>query len=113
MSKKRGPNSPMESERSKQKGASTLAAAATLSMASMLSVVSGAFSSQRAASTISDSEDDYQSQEPNGSDNGEQDENPWSEANLSKRNVRSPKKDKPKPIFESYREGAMRDEIEI
>ena len=113
MSKKMGPNSPMESERSKQKGASTSAAAATLSMASMLSVVSGAFSSQRAASTITDSEDDYQSQEPNGSENGEQDENPWSEANLSKSNVRSPIKDKPKPIFESYRDGAMRDEIEI
>ena len=45
--------------------------------------------------------------------NGGQDENPWSEANLSKSNVRSPGREKPKPIFQSYREGPMRDEIEI
>ena len=65
----------MESEKAKQSTSSS-EVATTLSMASMLSVVSGAFSSQRAASTISDSEDDYHSQDPNGSDNGEQDENP-------------------------------------
>ena len=38
---------------------------------------------------------------------------PWSEVNLNKSNVRSPRREKPKPIFQSYREGPMRDEIEI
>ena len=110
MSKKRGPNSPMESEKAKQ---STSAAVSTLSMASMLSVVSGAFGSQqRGQSVITDSEDDYQSQaeDQNGSDIDS--DNPWNEDNLNKSRVKAPK-EKLKPLFESRRDGAIRDEIEI
>ena len=89
MSKKRGPNSPMESEKNKQKGqsASTSAAAATLSMASMLSVVSGAFSSKAADSVVSDTDSDgeYTTQSETGSGtNTIQDGNVWSEPNCRK-----------------------------
>ena len=107
MSKKRGPNSPVESEKNKMKPSSSApisAAAATLSMASMLSVLTGAFSGQGAPSTVTDSEDETQNAE-----------SIWSESNLSKSNVRSPKKDKGclKPLFTHHSDGAWRDEIEI
>ena len=82
-------------------------------MASMLSVVSGAFSSQqRAPSTVTDSEDDEPNQleEKNGSDVDS--DNPWNEDNLNKSKVKAPK-EKLKLLFKSRRDGAIRDEIEI
>ena len=108
MSKKRGPNSPMESEKTKQ---STSAAASTMGMAAVLSAVSHVFTRQGASSNVSDSEDDFQSQTEDG--NASDNENPWSEENLRKSKVKSPKK-KPEPLFEHYySDGAVRDEIEI
>ena len=82
MSKKRGANSPNVSEKSKAKPS---AAAATLSMASMLSVMSGAFSTQGASSQVTDSEDDYQSQVEDGTDvqpPNQASNNVWNEENL-------------------------------
>ena len=111
MSKKRGPNSPMESE-AKQ---STSAAASTLGMAAVFSAVSHVFSKQGTSSVVSDSEDDFQSQTEDGnvSDSGVRNDNPWNEVNLNKSKVKSPKK-KPEPLFEHYySDGAIRDEIEI
>ena len=116
MSKKRGPNSPMESEKGKQK-ASTSAATSTLGMAAMLSAVSNVFSSANndSSSQASESEDEY-SQATGGNStitNDTEDDNPWNENNLSKSQVKSPKK-RPAPLFEHYySDGAMRDEIEI
>ena len=98
----------MESEKGKLK-APTSAAASTLGMAAMLSAVSNVFSSANNDSSSQASEDDYQSQ----AEEQNVDDNPWSETNLNKSKVKSPMKEKPKPKFESYREGAMRDEIEI
>ena len=95
----------MESERSKQKGASTSAAASTLEMAAMLSAVSNVFSSANndSSSQASDMDDEDQLTQPNI----------WNHEILSQSKVKSPKKEKPKPLFESFRDGAMRDEIEI
>ena len=123
MTKKRGPNSPMESEKSKL---STSAATKTLGMAAMLSVVntvSHAFGQGQANSIVTDSEDDddlSQTDEQiinegaSSSGNG----NPWHEENLSQSKVRSPERSnprkKPEPLFEHfYSDGANRDEIEI
>ena len=118
MSKKRNANSPMESEKGKQK-ASTSAAASTLGVAAMLSAVSSVFSSTNndSSSQASESEDEY-SQATGGNstitnDNITNDENPWTEENIRKSAVRSPGNEKPKPIFQSFRDGPMRDEIEI
>ena len=110
-SKKRGPNSPMESEKAKQSTSS--AATSTLGMAALFSAASHVFSRQ-SNEAITDSEDDFQSQAEvgNGSENGGQ-SNPWNEANLRKSNVKSPKK-RPDSLFEHYySDGARRDEIEI
>ena len=111
----------MESEKNKQKGQSTSAAAATLSMASMLSVVTGAFSSNEASSTLSDSEDEYQSQTEQENGNESQNEeaeptpqgNPWDAPNLDR--LREPRREKErvKPKFDHFSERAIRDEIEI
>ena len=112
MSKKRGPNSPMESEKTKQ----STSAASTLGMAAMLSVVnsvSQAFGGQGAGAVATDSDDEFQSQQEEGDGSGEDDDNPWSQRNLDKSRVRSPRKERLKPIFESKRDGAIRDEIEI
>ena len=102
MSKKRGPNSPNESEKMKVKPPT--AASSVLAMASVLSAVSGAFSTQGGASSVvSDTdEEDQQNQD-----------NVWNHEILSQSKVKSPIKEKPKPIFQSYRDGAIRDEIEI
>jgi hypothetical protein len=108
MSKKRGPNSPMESEKTKQ---STSAVASTLGMAAVLSAVSHVFSNQGASSIVSDS-DDFQSQTEEGNGNDSDSDNPWTESNLNKSKVKAPR-EKLKPIFESKRDGAVRDEIEI
>ena len=119
MTRKRGPNSPMESEKNKQ---STSAVASTLGMAAVLSAVSHVFSSQGANSVVTDSEDEYQSQSHsqtegggNESETDRRDENPWQENNLNKSKVRSPKRDKDplKPRFDHFSNGALRDEIEI
>jgi hypothetical protein len=115
MSKKRGANSPNVSEKSKAKPS---AAAATLSMASMLSVMSGAFSTQGASSQVTDSEDDYQSQVEDGTDvqpPNQASNNVWNEENLQNSRVRSPRKqdDRIEPLFNHRSDGAMRDEIEI
>ena len=115
MSKKRGANSPNVSEKSKAKPS---AAAATLSMASVLSVMSGAFSNQGASSQVTDSEDDYQSQVEDGTDAqlpNQSSSNVWNEENLQNSQVRSPRKpeDRIKPLFNHHSDGAMRDEIEI
>ena len=116
MSKKRNANSPMESEKGKQK-ASTSTAASTLGMAAMLSAVSNVFSSANndSSSQASESEDEY-SQATGGNStitNDTDNDNPWNEDNLNKSQVKSPKK-RPAPLFEHYyTDGAMRDEIEI
>ena len=119
MSKKRGPTSPNESEKMKVKPS---AAASTLSMASMLSVVSGAFSSQTqgASSTVSDTDSEEENSTQSGSGNENRNansaENVWLEHNLNQSAVRSPKKQKEplKPLFTHFTgEGALRDEIEI
>jgi hypothetical protein len=110
MSKKRGPNSPMESEKTKQ---STSAAASTLGMASMLSVMSSVFNNNQAASVVTDSEDEYSQANEN------ENENPWEEANVNKSKIRQPKEDgrttepELKPLFNYVQDGAMRDEIEV
>ena len=98
-----------------------MAAAATLSMASMLSVVTGAFSSNAASSTLSDSDDEYQSQTEQENGNESQNEeaeptpqgNPWDAPNLNR--LREPRREKErvKPKFDHFSEGAIRDEIEI
>ena len=106
MSKKRGPNSPMESEKAKQ---STSAAVSTLGVAAMLSAVSQAFTGPGAGSVVSDTDDE--------SDGGI-----WSEQNLRNSQVRSPKKADTQgtnkvasiePLFEHRQDGAWRDEIEV
>ena len=102
MSKKRGPNSPNQSEKMKVKPPT--AASLALAMASVLSVVSSAFSTQGGASSVVSNidEEDQLSQD-----------NVWNHERLSQSKVKSPMKEKTKPIFQSYRDGAMRDEIKI
>ena len=110
MTRKRGPNSPMESEKTKQ---STSAAATTLGVAAMLSAVSNVFTGQTPSSMLSDSDTDDERSEAGS--------NVWSEENLRKSQVRSPRKQenaKPKassikPLFGFHQEGAWRDEIEV
>ena len=106
MSKKRGPNSPNESEKQKlrQDQAGPSAAASTLGMAAMMSVVSSVFSNQGASSVVTDTDDEDQLSQGNV----------WEEANLNKSKVRSPKKDRGiEPLFTHHSEGAWRDEIEV
>ena len=106
MSKKRGPNSPMESEKTKHAStASTSAAATTLGLAAVMSAVNGVFGNNGARSVVTDSD----------SDESTSDANPWSEANLNRSQVRSPKKStsKVEPLFHHHHEGSMRDEIEV
>ena len=103
MNRKRGPNSPMESEKTKQ---STSAAASTLGMAAMLNVVTSVFGNSEARSEITDSEDEFS--QAIGEDN------PWNEANVSNSTIKQPKNnDDLKPLFEYKHDGAIRDEIEI
>ena len=101
----------MESEKAKQ---STSAAASTLGMASMLSVMSSVFNNNQAASVVTDSEDEYSQTNENDS--------PWEEANVNKSKIRQPKvsgraneSNDPelKPLFNFVQDGAMRDEIEV
>ena len=100
----------MESEKGKQK-ASTSAATSTLGMAAMLSAVSNVFSSANndSSSQASESEDEY-SQATGGNStitNDTDNDNPWNEDNLSKSQVKSPRK-RPAPLFEHYySDGAM------
>ena len=104
MSKKRRPNSPNESENTKFKPS---AVAATLSMASMLSVMSRAFSSQGqgTSSAVTDSDDDLESQSESGGGN------PWTAPNLYK--IKEPPK-KLEWLFEHYySECEGHDEIKI
>ena len=119
MSKKRNANSPMESEKGKQK-ASTSAAASTLGMAAMLSAVSNVFSSANndSSSQASESEDEYSQATGGNSTITNDNDNPWNEENLAKSQVKSPKKhasgaNKIEPLFEYHHEGAWRDEIEV
>jgi hypothetical protein len=76
-------------------------------MAAMLSAVSNAFSGQAASSIVSDTDED-----------GSVDR-VWEERNLSKSQVRSPKKNtndeqkRIEPLFNFRQEGAWRDEIEV
>jgi hypothetical protein len=113
MTRKRGPNSPNESEKQKlrQDKPSTSAAASTLGMAAMMSVVSSVFSNQGASSVVSDS--DYEDQQ--SQTQGQEQENVWDEANLNNSKVRSPKKvdGTITPLFSHHSEGAWRDEIEV
>ena len=103
MNRKRGPNSPMESEKTKQ---STSAAASTLGMAAMLNVVTSVFGNSEARSEITDSEDEFS--QAIGEDN------PWNEANVSNSTIKQPKDNGDlKPLFEYKHDGAIRDEIEI
>ena len=117
MSKKRGASSPSESDKMKLKPTNS-AATSTLGMAAVLSAVSHVFSGG-ASSAITDSEDEYQSQceeNENGNALGSgSEENPWEESNLNRSQVKSPRyeKEKPKALFESYQDGAIRDQIEI
>ena len=108
MTRKRNANSPMESEKAKQ---STSAAASTLGMAAMMSVVSSVFSSQGAPSVASESDDDSLSSQTSVQDN------PWNAENLEKSQVKSPKKNtnqgKIEPIFDHHHDGSWRDEIEV
>ena len=107
MTRKRGPNSPMESEKTKQ-STSASAAGVALGMASMLSVVSGVFSGQGARSATTDSEEDeYQSQT---------EDNPWNESNVNNSKIKQPKANESaglKPLFNYTHDGAIRDEIEV
>ena len=114
MSKKWGPNSPMEWEKVKQK-ASTSAAVSILGFAAMLSAVSCASGGQGqgASQVVTNSDDEFQSQAEEGNESGGEDKNPWSEGNLNNSKVKSSKKEKLKPIFESKRDGANRNEIKI
>ena len=125
MSKKRGPNSPMESIKTKQKAA-TPAAVSTLGMAAVFSAVSQVFSGNEINSVVSDSDEDNPSQSGDGYestrseaeklDNPSQSSNVWSERNLEQSSVRSPKKQKEqiRPLFTHFTGGgALRDEIEI
>ena len=95
------------------------AAAATLSMASMLSVVSGAFSGQGASSVVSDTdseEEENTTQLGAGSgSNAIQDGNVWSDANLARSQVKSPKKPNTtlEPLFTCVQDGARRDKIAV
>ena len=103
----------MKPSQSSQQSHPTSVAASTLSMATMLSVVSSAFTRQGASSIVSDSDDDNLSQK---SGNGNGKGNVWDEQNLRKSTVKSPRseKEKPKPLFDHHcSEGAFRDEIEI
>ena len=103
--RKRGPNSPNESEKQKLRSEqSTSAAATTLGVATMLSTLSSVFSAQRANSTVSDSDDEHTDQD-----------NVWNSANLNNSKVKSPRKagDPIEPLFSHHSEGAWRDEIEI
>lgn len=92
MSMKRGPNSPMESEKARQQ-ASTSAAVSTLGMAAKLSPVSRAFGGHGASSMVTDSKDNCQSQaeDQNGSDN-ESVRKPRTAPNLDK--IKEPKKER-------------------
>ena len=113
----------MESDKGKLKAtASTSAAASTLSMAAMLSVVSNAFSAPAptndSSSHASESEEEY-SQATGGDStitNNSDDDNPWNSDNLARSQVKSPKThgaNKIEPLFEYHHEGAWRDEIEV
>ena len=109
MSKKRGPNSPNESEKQKLRP-STSAAAATIGMAAVLHTISNVFSNQTqdASSIVSDTDSEEETPTPAG--------NVWLEQNLNQSTVKSPKKTKEplKPLFTHFTgEGALRDEIEI
>ena len=108
MSKKRGPNSPMESEKTKHP--STSAAATTLGFAAVMSAVSGVFSNQEASSVVSDSDSDEEPAQTNETVN-----NPWNAANLSNSQVKSPRRPatRVEPLFHHHHEGSMRDEIEV
>ena len=131
MSKKRGANSPSESDKMKIKS-TTSAAVSTLGMAAVLSAVSHAFSGQGASSVpnndsssqASESEEEEYSQAIGGdstitNDYDIDNDNPWNNVNLAKSQVKSPKKpetEKTKPIaplFDYHQDGAWRDEIEV
>jgi hypothetical protein len=109
MSKKRGPNSPMESEKTKQ-STSASAAASTMGMAAMMSVVNSVFSkgdpSSAASSVVSDSEEEYSQAIGN--------DNPWNDSNVSNSTIKQPKSSNElKALFKYTHEGAVRDEIEV
>ena len=114
MTKKRGANSPMESERTKQ---STSAAASTLGMAAMLSAVSSVFSNNTNDESSQNSESEEEYSQATGGDANLSSSNPWNNENLSKSQVRSPKKanqaGRVEPLFDFHHDGAWRDEIEV
>ena len=80
MTKKRGANSPMESERTKQ---STSAAASTLGMAAMLSAVSSVFSNNTNDESSQNSESEEEYSQATGGDANLSSSNPWNNENLS------------------------------
>ena len=107
--KKRGPNSPMESEKSKHQSTAP-AAVSTLGMAAVLSSISNVFSHNQAQSVVSDSEEEYL--QATGSRNG----NPWDEENVNNSQIKNPKTNgiaELKPLFNFTHDGAIRDEIEV
>ena len=127
--KKRGPNSPNESEKTKVKPSQSSQSsqpsvgASALTMASVLSVMTGAFSGGGAAaaaavpSDADESDEDTSSQKsvyPNEETNPR---NVWEKSNLDESQVRSPKsqneKKKLEPLFSCTQDGAMRDEIVV
>ena len=95
----------MESEKTKQ--STTSAAASTLGVASMLSVMSSVFNREReAGSVVSDSEDEYSQAIGN--------DNPWNDSNVQNSAIRQPKvNNELKPCFKYTHDGATRDEIEV
>ena len=95
----------MESEKTKQ--STTSAAASTLGVASMLSVMSSVFNREReAGSVVSDSEDEYSQAIGN--------DNPWNDSNVQNSAIRQPKANNElKPCFKYTHDGATRDEIEV
>ena len=126
-SKKRGPNSPNESEKTKVKPQQPSAAVTALTMATVLSTMTGGLigggASQRNDRSDSDEDDELKSQHSqHGSQHGSQqsqhasrDTNVWSEENLVNSQVRSPKKvnDPLRPLFSCVQDGPMRDEIVV
>ena len=104
----------MESERTKQ---STSAATSTLGMAAMLSAVSSVFSNNTNDESSQNSESEEEYSQATGGDANLSSSNPWNNENLSKSQVRSPKKanqaGRVEPLFDFHHDGAWRDEIEV
>ena len=74
----------------------------------MLNIMSSVFSTNRADSVVTDSDDEYSQATGN--------KNPWDESNVNKSKIKQPKVNESaalKPLFNHTSEGAVRDEIEV